>query len=107
MADVDGSNGLDTEIIERRRFLRNAAVAASMAPVILSMAASSAGAQVAGCSQTPKPQGCQCSVDTDCAPPYGCNPVTHTCGPCLASGQPANNANQCCSGQLNRAGKCK
>ena len=88
----------ESELMERRRFLRNAAVIASVTPVILSVGAGTAGAQAPGCSRTPRPSGCNCVGNQECAAGLKC--IGGRCQPCIAknAAPPGGDCLLCCSG---------
>ena len=101
--------------MDRRRFLRNAAITAGAVPVIMTLTAP--GALAAHCSGTNRAALCNCSGtgQGDCATGMVCVAGT-VCTPdspccCVATGaQPGGNhctndglAGQCCSGQCRTA----
>ena len=77
--DVERSAGS----IDRRRFLRNAGIAAWAAPAILTMTSGRANAQV-NCAASLAPRGCPCTESGGCVSNCCCSLEGEILGVCIA-----------------------
>ena len=96
MEDRERSNGVD-----RRKFIKGAATVAWATPLVLTVGATSAHAQVPSppncLGATGRPQGCPCTTSSNCA--GGC---------CCSAGGPIGAAGGCTSASncANLGGEC-
>jgi hypothetical protein len=92
MNDHEGSSGVD-----RRRFLRGAATVAWATPLVLTLGASQAGAQVgspACAAAANRPNGCPCDTSGQCQGGCCCGPPGGP-GLCSTSALCANTPGDC------------
>jgi hypothetical protein len=96
MIDVREDQQVERQVIERRRFLRDAAVIAAGAPMILSLAASEASAGTTGCVPAGSTTRCDNAPPPGCCAPGTCSGSGSGSRCCIALNLACSTTSQCC-----------
>ena len=104
MNESNPTSHVQDSVIDRRRFLRRAAITAGSIPVIMTLTAP--GAMAAACSaSTNRDDGCDCTQNSQCMNPAQCRTVAGRSICCIMNNQTVRSGvcftgadSSCCSG---------